>query len=53
MDQDKISNYIEDLPYIVDAFYQVWVHLGKRFQRKRFLEIDQPETRIIYGGHVC
>jgi hypothetical protein len=34
------------------AFYQVLVHLAKRFQR-RFLEIDQSETRIACGGHVC
>jgi hypothetical protein len=27
--------------------------LAKRFQMKRFLEIDQPETRITYGGHFC
>jgi hypothetical protein len=26
----------------------------KRFQRRRFfLEIDQTETKIAYGGHVC
>ena len=37
----------------VDAFYQVSVHLVKRFQRRRFLEIDQSETRIARGGHVC
>ena len=29
----------------IDASYQVSVHLTKRFQR-RFLEIDQSETRI-------
>ena len=28
-------------------------NLAKRFQRKRFLEIDQSETRIACGGHVC
>jgi hypothetical protein len=38
-------------PYI-DASYQVLVHLAKRFQRRKFLEIDQPETRIAYGGHI-
>jgi hypothetical protein len=27
--------------------------LAKWFQRRRFLEIDQPETRIAYDGHVC
>jgi hypothetical protein len=36
-----------------DASYQVAVHLAKRFQRRRFLKIDQSETRIAYGGHVC
>jgi hypothetical protein len=36
----------------IDASYQVSVHLVKRFQRG-FLEIDQPETRIASGGHVC
>ena len=36
-----------------DAFCQVSVHLAKRFQRRRFLEIDQPETRIAYVDHVC
>jgi hypothetical protein len=27
--------------------------LVKRFQRRRFLEIDRPETRIAHGGKVC
>jgi hypothetical protein len=36
----------------IDASYQVSVHLVKWFYR-RFLEIDQPETRIAYGGLVC
>jgi hypothetical protein len=27
--------------------------LAKRFQRKRFLEIDQSETKIACDGHVC
>jgi len=26
--------------------------LAKQFER-HILEIDQPETRIGYGGHVC
>ena len=30
----------------------VSVHLAKRLQRIRFLEIDQPETRIVCGGRV-
>jgi hypothetical protein len=34
--------------------YQFSVHLAKRFQRRRlFLEINQLETRIVCGGHVC
>jgi hypothetical protein len=37
----------------IDASYQVSVHLAKRFQRRRFLEIDQSETRIACGGHIC
>jgi hypothetical protein len=35
------------------ASHQVSVHLAKKFQRRRFLEINQPETRIAYGSHVC
>jgi hypothetical protein len=37
----------------IDASYQVSNHLAKRFQMRRFLEIDQSETRIACGGHVC
>jgi hypothetical protein len=37
----------------VDVSYQVVVHLAKLFQRRRYLEIDQPETRIAFGSHVC
>jgi hypothetical protein len=37
-----------------DASYQVSIHLAKRFQSRRFfLEINQSETRIACGGHVC
>ena len=49
-DQDKMSN-----PYrepSIDASYQVSVHLAKRFQRRRFLVIDQLETRIVCGSHI-
>ena len=37
----------------IDASYQVSVHLAKWFQGRRILEIDQSETRIACGGHVC
>jgi hypothetical protein len=50
-DRHKMSN-----PYrepSIDASYQVSVHLTKRFQRRRFLEIDQLETRIACGSHIC
>jgi hypothetical protein len=50
-DWDEISN-LYGRPSI-DASYQVSVHLAKRFQRRRFLEIGQSETRIACGGHVC
>jgi hypothetical protein len=36
----------------IDASYQVSVHLAKWFQRRRFLEINQSETRTACGGHV-
>jgi len=36
----------------IDASYKVSVHLATQFQRRRFLEINQPETRIGYGGNV-
>jgi hypothetical protein len=37
----------------IDASYQVSVQLAKQFQRRRFLEIDQSQTRIACGAHVC
>ena len=37
----------------IGASHQVSVHLAKQFQKRRFLEINQPETRIVYGSHVC
>jgi hypothetical protein len=37
----------------IDASYQVSFHLAKRFQRRRFLETNQLETRIGCGSHIC
>ena len=37
----------------IHATYQVSIHLAKRFQRRRFLEINQSETRIACGRRVC
>ena len=36
----------------IGASYQVSVHWAKRFQRRKFLEIDHSETQIACGGHV-
>jgi hypothetical protein len=33
--------------------FQVLIHLAKRFRKEDFLEINQSETRIACGGHVC
>jgi hypothetical protein len=35
----------------IGASHQVSVHLVEQFQR-RFLEINQPETRITYGSNL-
>jgi hypothetical protein len=36
----------------IGASHQVSVHLAKQVQRRRFIEIDQSETRMACGGHV-
>ena len=50
-DQDKMRNLYRGTS--IDVSYQVSVHLAKRFQRGRFLEIDQSEIKIACGGHIC
>jgi hypothetical protein len=50
-DRDDISNLYRG--HAIDSSYQVPVHLAKPFQIRSFLEIEQPETRIAYGDHVC
>jgi hypothetical protein len=35
------------------TFQQRFSTFGIDVQRRRFLEIDQSETRIAYGSHVC
>jgi hypothetical protein len=50
-DRDEISNLYRGPS--IDTSYQVSVQLAKQFQGRRFLEIDQSETRIACGGHVC
>jgi hypothetical protein len=50
MDWDRMSTFYRGPS--IDASYQVSDHLAMRFQRRRFLEVDQSETRITCGGHV-
>jgi hypothetical protein len=51
MDQNEMSN--SHRGHSIDASYHVSVHFAKLIQSRRFLEIDQSETRIACGGHVC
>jgi hypothetical protein len=50
MDQNGMSNSHRGPS--IDASYQVSVYLAKLCQRRRFLEIDQSEKKIVCGGHV-
>ena len=50
-DQNGMSNSYRGPS--IDASYHVSVHLAKLFQSRRFLEINQSETRIAYGSHIC
>ena len=43
-DQNRMSNSYRGPS--IDASYHVSVHLAKLFQSRRFLEIDQSETRM-------
>jgi hypothetical protein len=52
MDQDEMSNLYRGPPPI-DASYQVSVHWQSGFRGEDFLEINQSESRIVCGGHVC
>jgi hypothetical protein len=45
-DRDEMSNHYRGAS--IDASYQVSVQLAKQFQGRRFLEIDQSETRITW-----
>jgi hypothetical protein len=49
-DQDEMSNLYRGTS--IDASYHVWVHLAKRFQRRRLLKINQSEIRIACGVHI-
>jgi hypothetical protein len=45
MERDGMSNLYRGPS--IDASYQVSDHLAKRFQRRRFLEIDQSELPVV------
>jgi hypothetical protein len=49
--RDKINPLLRGTS--INASYQVSLHLGKQFQRRRFLEINHSKKRIPCGGHVC
>ena len=49
-DRDQMSNLYRGPS--INASYQVLVQLAKRFHWRRFLEMDQSETRIDCGSHV-
>jgi hypothetical protein len=51
MDRDKMSNLYRE-PSIDDS-YQVSVIWQSGCRGEDFLEINQSETRIVCGGHVC
>ena len=51
MDRDGMNNLYRGPS--IDASYQVVDQLAMWFQRRRFLEIAQSETRITCGSHVC
>ena len=50
-DQNGMSNSHRGLS--IDASYHGLVHLTKLFKSRRFLEIDELETSIACGSHIC
>jgi hypothetical protein len=47
----KRAIFIEDLPYMLSTKFQLIPESG--FRGEDFLEINQSETRMACGGHVC
>ena len=43
--------FIDDLPMMLPTKFRFIWQSG--FREEDFLEINQPETRIAFGGHVC
>jgi hypothetical protein len=44
------SNFIDDLPRMLPTKFRFIWQSG---YREDFLEVNQSETRIVCGGHVC
>jgi hypothetical protein len=53
MNQNLVGGIYRRSSLKIANFVPILIHLAKQFQRRRFLEINQPETRIAYGSHVC
>jgi hypothetical protein len=50
-DQEKITNFLEDLPQMLPTKFQfIWEN---GFRGEDFLEINQSKTRMACGSHVC
>jgi hypothetical protein len=45
-----LSFYLEETLYRIFQRRFIWL---LSFRREDYLEIDQSDTRITYGGHVC
>jgi hypothetical protein len=46
----KLAIFIEDLPYM---FLPNFSSFGRAVSEMIFLEINQSETKMAFGGHVC
>ena len=50
-DRDEISNHYKRTFH--RCFLPSFISFGQAVSEEKFLEIDQSETLIAYGGHVC
>jgi hypothetical protein len=49
--ENKWAIFIDDLQRMLPTkFWSIW---QSGFRENDFLEINQSETKIAYGGHVC
>jgi hypothetical protein len=51
-DQKAIIGLLAKTFHSIGASHQVSIHLAEQLPRRRFLEIDQSETRMACGDHV-